>query len=77
MPIDLKCLEFKKIALNLQNYDKFLKQQTDYFYYFKIELPNEENAYLHLGKYNTENTNKEPALYLYSIPVGGIKLVRI
>lgn len=28
-----------------------LKRDTDYFYYFKVELPNGETAYLHLGRY--------------------------
>lgn len=44
-----------------------LKKQTDYFYYFKIKLPNGENCYLHLGMYNEHKIGKQGMLYLYSI----------
>lgn len=44
-----------------------LKRQTNYFYYFKIKLPNEEYAYLHLGMYNEMKVGKAGTLYLYSI----------
>ena len=44
-----------------------LKEQTDYFYYFKIKLPNGEYAYLHLGRYNAKKVGKEGKMYLYSI----------
>lgn len=44
-----------------------LKKQTDYFYYFKIKLPNGENCYLHLGMYNEQKIGKQGMLYLYSI----------
>jgi hypothetical protein len=39
-----------------------LKQKTDYFYYFKTELPNGKSAYLHLGRYRESGT-----FYLYTI----------
>ena len=44
-----------------------LKQQTDYFYYFKTILPNGEDVYLHLGRYNNLKKGKCGVLYLYSI----------
>ena len=43
-----------------------LKENTDYFFYFKIKLPNGEDAYLHLGRYKKGYT-KEGKCYLYSI----------
>lgn len=44
-----------------------LKEQTDYFYYFKISLPNGKEVYLHLGRYNAKKEGKEGKMYLYSI----------
>ncbi len=43
-----------------------LKLNTDYFFYFKIKLPNGEDAYLHLGRYK-KGTADEGKLYLYNI----------
>ncbi|HQG73487.1 hypothetical protein [Tenuifilum sp.] len=43
-----------------------LKENTDYFYYFEIKLPNEVNAYLHLGRYK-KGIRDEGKFYLYSI----------
>lgn len=43
-----------------------LKRNTDYFYYFKVELPNGETAYLHLGRYKAGH-EKAGKYYLYTI----------
>ncbi len=43
-----------------------LKENTDYFYYFKITLPNSKDCYIHLGRYKKGHVN-EGKMYLYSI----------
>ena len=43
-----------------------LKRNTDYFYYFKVELPNGETAYLHLGRYK-QGHERAGKYYLYTI----------
>ena len=60
----------KKISDTEHNTNKKtlrLKRQTDYFYYFKITLSNNEDAFVHLGRYNANKIGKEGHLYLYSI----------
>ena len=46
-----------------------LKQNTDFFYYYKITLPSGQECYIHLGHYKTDFVNVERAgkMYLYSI----------
>ena len=46
-----------------------LKQNTDYYYYYKIQLPSGQECYIHLGHYKTDFVNAERAgnMYLYSI----------
>jgi hypothetical protein len=43
-----------------------LKRNTDYYYYFKVELPNGETAYLHLGRYKAGH-ERVGKYYLYTI----------
>lgn len=43
-----------------------LKRNTDFYYYFKIELPNGETAYLHLGRYK-QGHERAGKFYLYTI----------
>ena len=43
-----------------------LKENTDYFYYFKIQLPNGMTSYLHLGRYKSGH-EREGKMYFYSI----------
>ncbi|MBR1922150.1 MAG: hypothetical protein IJ838_00150 [Paludibacteraceae bacterium] len=46
-----------------------LKQNTDYYYYYKITLPSGQECYIHLGHYKTDfvNTKRAGKMYLYSI----------
>ena len=43
-----------------------LKENTDYFYYFEITLPNKTTSYLHLGRFKGE-IKDAGKFYLYSI----------
>ena len=43
-----------------------LKRNTDYFYYFKTELPDGNIVYLHLGRYKTGH-ERAGKFYLYTI----------
>ncbi len=43
-----------------------LKRNTDYFYYFKTELPNGDEVYLQLGRYK-EGHERGGKFYLYTI----------
>ena len=44
-----------------------LKENTDYFYYFEIALPNGKKCYLHLGHYKDNLKENGGKMYLYSI----------
>lgn len=48
---------------------KRLKEQTDFFHYFSLALPNGEHIYLHIGHYrsNLQNPQLSDRYYLYSI----------
>lgn len=63
-----KCIGWKEsdIGHNPNAATTNLKENTDYFYYFRIVLPNGEECYLHLGHYKKGHP-REGKMYLYSI----------
>lgn len=46
---------------------KRLKEQTDYFYYFRTTLPSGEDVFLHIGRYNDKKIGLKGKMYLYSV----------